>query len=213
MTSANLVRLWLVAGQGDGRTPASTRKDDPTAAARTEPTVSLPSYAAVEQNAASVYRYALRLTGHQQTAEDLAQETLLRGWRNRAKLRDPRVARVWLLRIATNLWTDQLRQKKFRPSVLVAEPPCPKPGGAETANHRENVERVIAAMDELPPRQRQVLHLVTCEQMSLSEVAAVLEIGPAAVKSNLAVARKAMRERLRDVYVEVCGRQACRDTT
>lgn len=175
--------------------------------------MSLPSYAAVEQHAASVYRYALRLAGHQQMAEDLAQETLLRGWRNRAKLRDVRVARVWLLRIATNLWTDQLRQKKFRPGVLVAEQPCPGPGGAETASHRENVERVIAAMDELPPRQRQVLHLVTCEQMSLSEVAEVLDIGAAAVKSNLSAARKTMRERLSDVYAEVCGRHACREAT
>ena len=61
-------------------------------------------------------------------------------------------------------------------------------------------------MDELPPRQRQVLYLITCEQLSQDEVADVLGISKAAVKSNLSLARKAMRERLRELYLEVCGR-------
>jgi RNA polymerase sigma factor (sigma-70 family) len=67
---------------------------------------------------------------------------------------------------------------------------------------------VFAAMDELPPRQRQVLYLISCEQLSHSEVADVLEIGLAAVKSNLSLARREMRRKLRDVYEAVCARPA-----
>jgi RNA polymerase sigma factor (sigma-70 family) len=64
-------------------------------------------------------------------------------------------------------------------------------------------------MDQLPPRQRQVLYLVTCEELSHSEVAEVLEIEVAAVKSNLSLARKEMRRRLKEVYESVCARPAC----
>ena len=71
------------------------------------------------------------------------------------------------------------------------------------------VARALAAMDQLPPRQRQVLHLVTCEGLSLAEVSEVLEVEPSAVKSSLSLARKEMRRRLSDVYEEVCGRRAC----
>ena len=63
-------------------------------------------------------------------------------------------------------------------------------------------------MDELPPRQRQVLYLATCEELDNGEVAAILEISDAAVKANLSLARKEMRRRLKDIYHEVCGQHA-----
>jgi RNA polymerase sigma-70 factor (ECF subfamily) len=173
--------------------------------------VTLPSFDVVEVHVPSVYRYALRLAGRSDLAEDLTQETMLRAWQSRGKLRDPRVARVWLLRIATNLWNDHLRKAKFRPRVLECEPPCPRPTPAAISDERENVMLALAAMDQLPPRQRQVLFLSTCEGLSQAEVAEVLDIGLPAVKANLSLARKEMRRRLSDVYQEVCGVRACRE--
>jgi RNA polymerase sigma-70 factor (ECF subfamily) len=95
--------------------------------------------------------------------------------------------------------------------VLESEPPCPRPTAAAISREREDVERALAAMDELPPRQRQVLHLTTCEGLSQAEVAEILAIGLPAVKANLSLARKEMRRRLSDVYEQVCGRRACRE--
>jgi RNA polymerase sigma-70 factor (ECF subfamily) len=213
LTSADVLRLCLVAGPGDDRQPGAVRELQPhvSAAARTQPTVTLPSFDAVEEHVGSVYRYALRLAGRTDMAEDLAQETLLRAWRSRGQLRDPQVARVWLLRIATNLWNDHLRQVKFQPRVLASEPPCPRPTVADGTCERESVARALAAMDELPPRQRQVLYLATCEGLSHAEVADVLAMSTPAVKANLSLARKEMRRRLSDVYEQVCGRRACRE--
>jgi RNA polymerase sigma-70 factor (ECF subfamily) len=162
----------------------------------------------IEAHAGSVYRYALRLTGRTDLAEDLTQETLLRGWRNRRQLRDERLARVWLLRIATNVWNDQQRRAKFRMQAIVDEPPCPRTRPADASDERENVRQALAAIDELPPRQRQVLYLTTCEQLAHGDVAAILEISEAAVKANLSLARKEMRRRLKDLYDEVCGRKS-----
>jgi RNA polymerase sigma-70 factor (ECF subfamily) len=162
----------------------------------------------IEEHVGSVYRYALRLAGRPEAAEDLTQETMLRGWRNRESLRDRRVTRVWLLKIATNLWNDQLRRSKFQTQSIIADPPCIRAAAVAMGDARENVELALAAMDELPPRQRQVLYLATCEQMTNSEVASVLELSETAVKANLSLARKEMRRRLKDLYAEVCGRRA-----
>ena len=163
----------------------------------------------VAAHADAVYRYALRITRSRQQAEDLTQETLLRGWQRRGKLREPAAARVWLLRIATNLHRDGLRA--MRGDVpLVAEATSPSFGGGVEGRmeQRECVARALAALDELPQRQRQVMHLVTIEQLSQEAAAEVLEISVEAVKASLSLGRRAMREKLKDIYDEVCGTRA-----
>lgn len=192
MTSAAPVRLYLSSELLD---PAATQR-------RTVPTVT----PAFEEHLAAVYRYALRLTGRADLADDLTQETMLRACRSWRRLRDERAARVWLLRIATNLWNDQLRRTKSRPQMLELEPDCPGRKSGSASDEREMVALALSAMSELPPRQRQVLHLVTCAGMTHAEVAEVLGIDVGAVKANLSLARKEMRMRLKDVYEDVVGK-------
>jgi RNA polymerase sigma-70 factor (ECF subfamily) len=206
LTNADPLRLNLVAGLTTSPQQAGERLVPADATARSEPTVSHP-FDTIEEHLGSIYGYALRLTRRPDLAEDLTQEALLRGWRNRDRLRDTRAARVWLLQIATNLWTDQLRRGRFRPATLETEPICPRPSATAATGDRENVRLALATMDQLPPRQRQVLYLVTCENMSHADVATVLEISESAVKANLSLARKEMRQRLKVVYEQVCGRQ------
>jgi RNA polymerase sigma-70 factor, ECF subfamily len=111
------------------------------------------------------------------------------------------------LRVVRNLWTDQLRRQKFRLQTLEHEPPCPRPLPTTAGDDREAVALALAAMDELPPRQRQVLYLVTCEELSHAEVAEVLDIPLGAVKSNLSLARKGMRRRMKGVYDELLDQE------
>lgn len=153
----------------------------------------------------SVYRYALRITGNVEQAEELTQETMLRGWRNRRSLKDPTVAKSWLLRIATNLWTDEIRRSQRRPHQLIEPSTIPNPNPKSTPEQQESARQALAALDQLPPRQRQVMHLITIEQLSHAEVAKVLAITAAAVKANLAAARKTLRTQLKDVYKEHQG--------
>jgi RNA polymerase sigma-70 factor (ECF subfamily) len=160
----------------------------------------------VAVHAEAVYRYALRLTRSPQQAEDLMQETLLRGWRRRKRLREAAAARVWLLRIATNIHRDGLRVA--RPWEPLIEPVIADPGHVPAdaqLDHRECVERAMASIDQLPERQRQVIHLITIEQLSHEEAAEVLGTSLAAVKASLSLARRTMREKLRDVYDEIRG--------
>ncbi|HUG89509.1 MAG TPA: sigma-70 family RNA polymerase sigma factor [Planctomycetaceae bacterium] len=144
-----------------------------------------------------VYRFARRLTGNVHRAEDLTQETFLRAWRRRGQLRDPRRTLVWLFRIAANLWRDELRRRGVltEDAELTAEPVDGRMLAPETiADEHEQVERALAALATLPPRQQSVLHLVAVERLSLSEVSEILGITRNAARVNLCLARKRMRE-------------------
>lgn len=158
--------------------------------------------ALLEEYVPRVYRFALRLTGDRHQAEDLTQETLLRAWRSRGRLRDPDRARLWLFRIAANLWRDQVRRNKRAPK----RQHCSLEGrqGTKAAPDRkltdqEDLERILETMDSLPSRQREVLYLRACEELSLAEIAGILNISVEAVKASLSLARKRMRRQLKDV--------------
>ncbi len=205
MTSARLTRLSLIAPRGAGPLPA------PRVASVHEqrPAVKTQLDASLAAHLDTVYRYALRLTHNTEQAQDLTQETMLRAWRKRQTLEDHGATKSWLLRITTNLWTDQLRRKKHQPNLLIEPPASREPPTSKKLIQQESVEQALAALDELPPRQRQVMHLITIEQLSHAEVAEILELTPQATKSNLAAARKTLRTQLQALYHEVCGRPPC----
>ncbi len=157
----------------------------------------------VQQHVGRVYRFALRLTGDRHLAEDLTQDTFAKAWQNRRRLRQPEAARAWLFRIAVNLWRDRLRQKRRRPkSEEIAPDDClseGKPPDGELVD-REDLQRTLDAMDLLPERQREVLYLHACEELSLAEIGNILDISPDAAKASLSLARKRMRRLVADVY-------------
>jgi RNA polymerase sigma factor (sigma-70 family) len=204
LTNSRTARHSLVARLAAGSLPAEP--PDAALAASVQGTKGQnPVDDLVANHADAVYRYALRLTRNTQQAEDLTQETLLRGWKQRAKLREAAAARVWLLRIATNVHRDGIRAA--RPCVnLPAElAETTQRGATRRTEQRECVERALAALDDLPARQRQVMHLITIEQLNHEDAAAVLEISVEALKASLSLARHAMREKLKDIYDDVRG--------
>jgi RNA polymerase sigma-70 factor, ECF subfamily len=156
----------------------------------------------LEEYVPRLYRFALRLTGNRDDAEDLTQAALLRAWKDRARLRDPGAAKSWLFAIAANLWRSGLRRmgreerladnaEQFaRRQVALPE---------EEIIIREDMIRVRETMDALPDRQREVLYLHACEAFSLPEIAEILALSPQAVKASLSLARKRMRQKLKDL--------------
>jgi RNA polymerase sigma-70 factor (ECF subfamily) len=80
------------------------------AEAREEATEPRPAFALIARDHLDrLYGFCLRLTGHPADAEDLVQESLLRGLRAYDGLRDPSRAKGWLFAIATNAWRDLIR--------------------------------------------------------------------------------------------------------
>lgn len=149
-----------------------------------------------------VYRFALRLSSDPHAAEDLTQETFLRAWRQRGELRDERAARVWLFRIAANLWRDQLRRGRSpvaRAGPLADSEVGGNPGPERLAIGREELRRTLDALAGLPPRQREVLHLCAVEGLGPTEIAGILDISVDAAKASLWLARTALRLQLPDL--------------
>jgi len=164
----------------------------------------MPVWEHIEPHLPSVYRFALRLTQDRHTAEDLTQETFLRAWKNRKQLRDEQVVRVWLFRIAHNLWNDEARRGKRQPSMEHNLEQVIDVGAIQPeveAGLSEEFENVLTTIESLPPRQREVMHLSAVEGLSVTEISEVLDLNRNAVKVNLCEARKKVQQAL-DVSVK-----------
>lgn len=147
----------------------------------------------------SVYRFAMHLSGDQHLAEDLAQEAMLRAVRAGAMIENPKALKVWLLRVVENLWRDWCRSKVRRPteSLTGTDVPMEQLEPLDQIAQSEEVALTVVAMRSLPERQRTVLHLIACEQLTINETSEVLQITPAAARSTLSVARTQMRMKLK----------------
>lgn len=149
-----------------------------------------------------VYLFALRLAGSRHEAEDLVQDTFVQALRHQSRLRDATAARAWLFTITANLWRSRLRRKGREKEVIrdveqmgTRSVPLPEHGLIV----REDMRRVREAINGLPKRQQEILHLHAYESFSLAEIAKILGISAEAVKASLSLARKRMRQQLRDL--------------
>ncbi len=147
-----------------------------------------------------IYRYALHLCGDRHLAEDLAQEAMVRAITSCSKLADQRALKVWVFRIAYNLWIDDCRRRRKTSDTGQCAIDLLQSSERSAVDNFEVLDLIsfaMQAMRQLPDRQRAVLHLVACEQLSIAEVAQVLGITTQAVKASLSLARSQLREILK----------------
>ncbi|USI74716.1 RNA polymerase sigma factor [Sphingomonas morindae] len=137
---------------------------------------------------------ARRLLGDAAEAEDVAQETLLRAWRQAAAWR-PGAARfdTWLHQVTLNLCRDRLRRRRMAsPPALpeIADPAPPADRAIEEAARGRAVADAIAA---LPDRQREAILLVHYQDLGNIAAAAAMAISVEALESLLARGRRSLR--------------------
>src|ERR1017187_7839380 len=123
--------------------------------------------ALVERHSRSVFRLAFRMTGNEQDAEDVVQESFLRAYRQLGKFDERASFGTWLYRIATNYSLDLVRSRKRRSANLapsdpeMEDPVLSLPSGDPTpermALSSEVRERVADAMKDLSPTERTAL--------------------------------------------------------
>ena len=134
-------------------------------------------------------------------AEDVAQEALVRLWRNASSLElGPGGLKPWLRRVVTNLCIDRVRSGR-RLSVVEEVPEQAQPASQlRTLEEGELSARVDRALKDLPDRQRLALTLFHYEGLSQIEVGAVLGVSDEAIESLLARARRTLKAALRDEW-------------
>ena len=136
-------------------------------------------------------------------AEELAQETFVRVWQQRARFRAGAEFRPWIFSIAVNLARNRLRWWRRRPTVELHEWTATggeKSEGARGENALERGERaaaVRAAVAALPVELREALVLFEYEQMSHAEIAATVGATAKAVETRIYRAREKLRGSLR----------------
>ncbi|MEA2419026.1 MAG: hypothetical protein QOE60_1232 [Thermoleophilaceae bacterium] len=125
-------------------------------------------------------------------AEDAVQQAFVNAHAAILASRGADDLRPWLYRIAHNAAIDQLRQRRAPEEELSDE----LPGAGlpdEIFNERERLADILAALEELPPRQRDALVLRELEGRSYEEIAFALGVGDGAVRQLLNRARNTLR--------------------
>jgi RNA polymerase sigma-70 factor (ECF subfamily) len=140
---------------------------------------------------------ASRMLRDRAEAEDVAQEALVRVWRNLGAWR-PERARfdTWLHAIVLNLCRDRLRRRRELTLERLPEPVDTTSSVEADLLEAERGQRVARAIAALPERQREAILLVHYQDLSGAEAAAALEISVEALESLLARARRTLRDRL-----------------
>ncbi len=157
----------------------------------------------VRQHSRLVYRIAYAVLRSHHDAEDATQETFLRVLRYSSKLASVDDHRTWLARIAWRVAVDRSKQRGRKREVALENPEKPleeaasSESPADQAMHGVQIgamlQRLILA---LPEKLREPLVLSTIEEMSPKEVAGILRINEAAVRSRVFRARQILKEKL-----------------
>jgi RNA polymerase sigma-70 factor (ECF subfamily) len=165
----------------------------------------------LESHAEQAYNLALRLTGNPTDAEDLAQEALLRALKALPGFREEASASTWLYRIVVNTWKNRVRSEKRRgfwktvslsifggededrqPEIPAEEPALD--AGLEAAEAADLLQKALLELDET---SRAVVVLRDIEDRSYEQIAVVLQVPVGTVKSRLARARLALKEKVK----------------
>ena len=155
-----------------------------------------------------VYNLAYRMLGNAEDAGDLVQDTFLRAYGALTSFRQDASFLTWLYKIASNLCIDQLRSRKAKSTLSLEveleegrEPAADiRSTDPEEAAVRGSVQEVVQrAILNLPEKYRAVVVMRHLNDMSVDEIARVLELPTGTVKTHLFRAREMLRGRLRPV--------------
>ncbi|MCX7569451.1 RNA polymerase sigma factor SigW [Tumebacillus sp. DT12] len=155
-----------------------------------------------------LYNLGYRMLGNPQEAEDVAQEAFLRAYANLNKYNANHKFSTWIYRIATNLCIDRMRKKKADYSLdaetggveggdmysrLASPGRTPEEDAVRNETHRE----VQTAIENLPDNYRAAVILKYMHDLSLQEIADILEVPVSTVKTRIHRGREALRAGLK----------------
>ena len=178
----------------------------------------------VEEYQHRVVGVLYHVLGNSEEAEDMAQETFLRVYRNRKKYRPKAKFATWLFTIANHLALNSIRDRRKRYTVPLGPTdsqamnvaPVDRleqnrhPAPTQKIQHSELTDQIRVALDSLNERQKIAVLLNKFEEMSYDEIANVMDLSSKAVKSLLSRARAKLREVLQP-YIYMDGEAPPRD--
>ena len=162
------------------------------------------------QTCRAVFFHARKILKNEQDVEDAVSEAYLRAYENLSRLQEPEAVQAWLCRIVANIALNMLRDDRSRdaPSFddeeFFLEPVAPESETPELVLDQKGTEELIAAMiDALPEVQRTAVMLYYYDEMSVAQIASVMDCSEGTVKSRLNYARRHLEEAV--LAEEKCG--------
>jgi RNA polymerase sigma-70 factor (ECF subfamily) len=146
------------------------------------------------EHSLSLRRYLYVILRDQQLAEDLTQETFLRLFRSLSQGESIQEMRAWIFRVARNLATDALRQRRSSESLDENHMDL-RTGAEEHLLESERLRKVQEALDLLSPQERACL-VLRSEGLKFREIASTLEVKIPTVETALTRALKKIIRRI-----------------
>jgi RNA polymerase sigma-70 factor, ECF subfamily len=160
-----------------------------------------------DEHAQALFAFLLNLTRNEDDTRDALQEVFVKLARQAGLLAAVRDERAFLLRLAHNAAIDLMRRRSTRYKYheqFGAETKAIMPFTlGDNPDLRAFRVELAAALGELPPDQRAVVHLKLWEQMTFEQIAAALEIPLNTAASRYRYGLDKLRERLRPLYEEI----------
>jgi RNA polymerase sigma-70 factor (ECF subfamily) len=152
----------------------------------------------------SLYAYALRMTRNPSDAEDLLQETFIKGFHGYERFEAGTNLRAWLFRIMTNSYINLYRKKMRRPQEIAVDDfeklhlyrEIGSRSAEDSALEHFTDAEVKGALESLPEQNRNAVLLADVEGFSYKEIAEITEVPIGTVMSRLARGRAALERSL-----------------
>ncbi|TQV72217.1 RNA polymerase sigma factor [Aliikangiella marina] len=138
-------------------------------------------------------RFAFKICGDEQIAQDAVQESWIKTTSGIRKLDDPRVLKSWLYRLVRWRTTDIVR--KSAQINQSSEEFDESQYAQQLESTIDQSEELEAAISRLPPLEKQMIHLFYLDELKVSEIASVLETPIGTIKSRLNRARKLLKQK------------------
>lgn len=166
----------------------------------------------VERYQGRLYNVIYGMVRNREDARDLTQDAFVKAYKNLGRFRFGSSFYTWICRIGMNVAIDHLRKQKVRKAQEFDDGIATKGQGGviSLAHHRNDPRkelhrkqihaRILAALDDLPDEQRQVVVLREMEGLSYKEIAEVMDIPEGTVMSRLYYARKKLQAALKEIH-------------
>jgi RNA polymerase sigma-70 factor (ECF subfamily) len=145
-----------------------------------------------------VYRFALRLVANDATAEDVVNDVFFDLWRQAASFEGRAQLSTWLLAIARNKALSAMRGRVHEPLDDAAAEAIPDPAGTaeEALDVSQRGALLHRCLTKLSSAHREIIDLVYYHEKSVDEVATIIGVPAATVKTRMFYARKRLAELL-----------------
>ena len=151
-------------------------------------------YSAYDEYHGKLYQYIFKHTANAWYAEETVQLSFIRLWDKRETLSEQYSLSIQLFRIAKSTLIDLQRKEKLRDTCELSDTFISGPTESERLMYKEQLEKALSAINQLPEQRRKVFQLSRLDELSHKEIGEQLSISPKTVEDHLTKALKKLRE-------------------